>query len=106
MEIGKILRSLISLLKNFSKIFLISLIYFVDRKIKSWISQIYEKDSIVEYKDYYYIALEERNYVEPDDLFANFIYVKYFFNFRLCSLTPKRFSGSSYSFKGGLPSFN
>jgi hypothetical protein len=48
----------------------------VDRKIKSWMYQSYEKDSYVEYKGKFYVGLEERNYVEPTNLYANWFYVR------------------------------
>lgn len=37
--------------------------------------QPYEKDSIVEYRGSYYQGLDERNYVEPNNLYAQWLYV-------------------------------
>lgn len=79
------------------------LLFTLDRKIKSWIFQIYEKDSIVEYKDKYYIALEERNYVEPDNLYANWLYVTYIvIYFRFYFPIQRKFSGAFCSSKEDL----
>lgn len=44
--------------------------------MKNWIYQPYEKDQIVEYKGKYYISVEEKNCVEPNDISANCLYVK------------------------------
>lgn len=44
-------------------------------KIKVWDSlQNYEKNSIVEYKGKYYIGLEDKNYVEPNNLYMGILY--------------------------------
>ena len=62
------------LLISYCKIYLIFI--YVDRKIKSWVYQPYEKDQIVEYKGKYFIAIEEKNLVEPNDLYASWLYVR------------------------------
>jgi len=37
--------------------------------------QAYEKDSIVEYKGKYFIGEDERNYVEPDNIYTKWLYI-------------------------------
>ncbi len=49
--------------------------FYVDRKIKSWNFIPYEKDTIVEHDGKFYIGVEERNFVEPNDLYTNWLYV-------------------------------
>ena len=44
-------------------------------KVKLWINnQHYEKDSIVEYKGKYYIGIEEKNFVEPNNIYMGWLY--------------------------------
>ena len=58
-------------------------------KIKIWReNQLYEKGNIIEYKDKYYIALEDKNIVEPNNLYMMWMYKmfkhpKEFFNILL-----------------------
>lgn len=49
--------------------------------MKNWIYQPYEKDQIVEYKGKYYIAVEEKNVVEPNDITASWLYVIFYLHF-------------------------
>jgi hypothetical protein len=44
--------------------------------MKNWIYQPYEKDQIVEYKGKYYIAVEDKNLCEPNDVTTSWLYVK------------------------------
>ena len=49
-------------------------------EVKVWINnQHYEKDSIVEYKGKYYIGMEEKNFVEPNNIYMGWLY-KLFIN--------------------------
>ena len=48
------------------------------RKINNWVYQQYEKDSFVEHKGKYYIAVEEKTTVEPSDVYASWLYVRIF----------------------------
>lgn len=44
-------------------------------KVKLWNgTQYYEKGAIVEYKEKYYIGLEEKNYVEPNNFYMGILY--------------------------------
>lgn len=43
--------------------------------MKDWVYQPYEKDQIVEHRGKYYIAVEEKNLSEPNDVYANWLYV-------------------------------
>jgi len=45
--------------------------------MKNWTYQQYEKDQIVEYKGKLYLAVEEKNLSEPNDIFAKWLYVNF-----------------------------
>jgi len=53
-------------------------IYFLIKNSKSvnWVSGVYDKNSIVKYKNHYYQAIEEKNGCEPDDYLTKIIYVR------------------------------
>lgn len=43
--------------------------------MKEWVYQPYEKDQIVEHRGKYYVAVEDKNLSEPNDVYANWLYV-------------------------------
>ncbi len=54
-----------------------SIIYLIQiSKIKTWNYIPYDKDSFVEHNGKYYIAVADKNYVEPTDFKAAWLYVK------------------------------
>ncbi len=54
--------------------------------MKEWVYQPYEKDQIVEHRGKYYIAVEDKNLSEPNDVYANWLYVFIkFFSFKFLS---------------------
>ncbi len=46
--------------------------------MKEWVYQPYEKDQIVEHRGKYYLAVEDKNLSEPNDVYANWLYVFFF----------------------------
>lgn len=45
-------------------------------KVKLWSNLThYDRDAIVEYKGKYYIGIEERNFIEPNNIYVNWLYV-------------------------------
>ena len=48
------------------------------RKVKNWnkLSIPYARNSLVKFGDKFYISLEEKTIVEPNDRFSNMFYVK------------------------------
>lgn len=46
-----------------------------NKKVKAWNYITYDKDSIVEYNNKYYIGLDDKNKSKPDDVYANYFYV-------------------------------
>ena len=69
-------------------------------------NQAYEKDNIVEYKGKYYIAIEDKNIIEPNNIYARLLYVLINYLFRFFLLNLNKFFALFYFFKAVLLFFN